>query len=240
MKLVVDTHAHTLSSGHAYSTLDEMVRAASEKGLEAIAITDHSPGMPGGPHLFHFANLKIVPQMMHGVRVLRGAEANIVSYEGEVDLPEEILEGLDMAIASLHPPCIDFADQETLTTCLEKVMQNPYINIIGHPGDSRYPLDMKRIAKASKETGTLLEVNVASLKPTSYRPGVRENLVELLTICKEEEVPIIIGTDAHITYEVGEFKEAIELLESLDFPMHLVMNTDVEKLLSYFSQKRLK
>lgn len=240
MKILADTHTHTISSGHAFSTLKENVQEASEKGLRVVAITDHTSGMPGGAHPFYFANLRIVPKEMYGVRVLRGAETNIVNYEGDIDLDEEVLEGLDMAIASLHPPCISFGEEEEVTACLEKVMENPYINIIGHPGDARYPFNMERIVKKAKDTYTLLEINNASLKPTSYRPGVRENLIKMLEYCKLYKVPIIIGSDAHIFTEIGEVKESVELLESVEFPEELVLNTNPDLLLSYISQKRLK
>ncbi len=240
MKILIDVHTHTISSGHAYSTINENMQAASEKGLTALAITDHSPGMPGSTHLFHFANLKVIPSELHGVKLLRGVEANIINYEGEIDMPEGILSSLDMVIASLHPPCIEFADEETVTACIEKVMKNPYVNIIGHPGDNRYPMNWERIVKASKETGTLLEVNNASLKPGSFRPGVRENLIMILKYCKQYEVPVVLGSDAHFYTAIGEFKEAIELLEEIDFPENLVLNTNPEKLMTLIGQKRLK
>lgn len=240
VRLVADTHTHTIASGHAYNTLDELVREASKKGLEVIAITDHTPAMPGGAHAFHFANLRVIPNEMYGVRILKGAETNIMDYEGHIDLEEDTLKGLDMAIASLHPPCIPFGNKEEVTSCLEKVMENPYINIIGHPGDARYPIDMERLVKKAKETKTLLEVNIASLRPTSYRPGVRENLVEMLKYCKDYENPIILGSDAHFHLDVGMFDEGIALLEELEFPEHLVLNTDAKRLIAYISQKRLK
>ena len=240
MKILIDVHTHTISSGHAYSTINENMQAASEKGLTALAITDHSPGMPGSTHLFHFANLKVIPSELHGVKLLRGVEANIINYEGEIDMPEGILSSLDMVIASLHPPCIEFADEETVTACIEKVMKNPYVNIIGHPGDNRYPMNWERIVKASKETGTLLEVNNASLKPGSFRPGVRENLIMILKYCKQYEVPVVLGSDAHFYTAIGEFKEAIELFEEIDFPENLVLNTNPEKLMTLIGQKRLK
>lgn len=240
MKILVDVHTHTLSSGHAYSTINENMQAASEKGLTALAITDHSPGMPGSTHVFHFANLKVIPNELHGVKLLKGVEANIINYEGEIDMPEGILSSLDMVIASLHPPCIEFADEETVTACIEKVMKNPYVNIIGHPGDNRYPMNWERIVKASKETGTLLEVNNASLKPGSFRPGVRENLIKILQYCKQYEVPVVLGSDAHFYTAIGEFKEAIELLEEIDFPESLVLNTNPERLITLIMQKRLK
>ena len=240
MKMLVDVHTHTISSGHAYSTIDENMKAAKEKHLKMVAMTDHSPGMPGGPHMFHFANLKVIPSEMYGVKLLRGVEANIVSYEGEIDMSEDILSSLDIVIASLHPPCIDFADEETVTAGIEKVMENPYVSIIGHPGDNRYPMDFERIVKAAQRTGTLLEVNNASLKPGSFRPGVRENLVKMLGYCKIYNMPIVVGSDAHFSAEIGEFKEAIQLFNEIDFPEALVLNTDPEKLVTFIMQKRLK
>lgn len=240
MKILADIHTHTIASGHAYSTITENIKAASEKGLKLIATTDHTEGMPGGAHAFHFANLRSLPDEIDGVKILRGAEANIIDYEGHLDVDEELLGELDMAIASFHPPCIDFADVETVTRGLEKVMQNPYISIIGHPGDSRYPLDFERIVKMAKATGTLLEVNNASLKPTSFRPGVRESLIELLTYCKAYEMPVVLGSDAHHMNVVGGFEESIMLLEELDFPETLVLNTNPEALVDFISQKRLK
>ncbi len=240
MKMLVDVHTHTISSGHAYSTIDENMRAASKKNYIMVAMTDHSPGMPGGPHMFHFANLKAIPNEMYGVKLLRGVEANIINYEGEIDMSEDLLSSLDIVIASLHPPCIDFADEDTVTAGIEKVMEHPYVSIIGHPGDNRYPMDFDRVVKAAKRTGTLLEVNNASLKPGSFRPGVRENLVKMLGYCKLYNMPVVVGSDAHFSAEIGEFKEAIALFDEVDFPEELVLNTDPEKLVAFIKEKRLK
>ena len=240
MKILVDVHTHTIASGHAYSTITENMQAASRKGIQLVAMTDHTPGIPGSTQRYFFDNLRILPNEMFGTRLLKGAETNIISYEGEIDLPEETLEKLDIVLASFHPPCIDFAEEQIVTEGLIKVMENPYVNVIGHPGDKRFPLDFEKVVLASKRTGTLLEVNNASLKPGCFRPGVRESLIEMLGYCKAHEVPIVLGSDAHYHEEIGEFKEAIELLESIDFPEHLVLNKMPDKLLHHIKQKRLK
>lgn len=237
---LVDTHIHTVASGHAYSTVDEIAREASRKNLQVIAITDHAKSMPAGAHDFHFHNLKVIPKKLYGVTVLKGVEANIMDYEGNIDVSEEILEGLDLVIASYHPPCIAFSDERATTRGLIKIMENPKVNIIGHPGDARYPLNMKRIAQVAKETHTLLEVNNASLKPQSVRPGVKENLIELLKWCKHYETPVIVGSDSHVCYDVGELKESVELLEACDFPEHLIINTQPEKFLEFICYNTLK
>lgn len=72
MKIVADTHCHTLASTHAYNTLLEMVRYAKQIGLKTIGLTDHGPAMPDGPHEWHFTNLAIWPDIIEGVRVLKG------------------------------------------------------------------------------------------------------------------------------------------------------------------------
>lgn len=237
MKFLTDMHIHTVSSGHAYSTIDEIARAASEKALKVIAMTDHSSGLPGGPHVFHFHNMRAIPRVLYGVTVVRGIEANIVDFEGQVDIDDEIMGALDFAIASLHPPCIRFGEKEEVTRAMIGAMENPYVKILGHPGDSRYPFDHEAVVLASKRTGTLLEVNNASLKSGGFRPGVRENLVELLKYCKLHQVPVIANTDAHIAYAVGEFEESIKLFEELDFPEELILNLHPERLLDFITLK---
>ncbi|MCL1855011.1 MAG: PHP domain-containing protein, partial [Clostridia bacterium] len=99
MKLVVDVHVHTIVSGHAYSTVQETASAAGEKGLEMIAFTEHGPAMAGAPLPIYFANMSVFPHVMSGVKILRGAEANVVDHKGKLDLEDRILKKLDFVIA---------------------------------------------------------------------------------------------------------------------------------------------
>ena len=46
--------------------------------------------MPDGPHIFYFLNLEVLPRKLYGVEILRGCEANIIDYEGNIDIPEKI------------------------------------------------------------------------------------------------------------------------------------------------------
>ena len=103
MKIIADTHAHTLASGHAYSTIREMAAAAKKRGLKALALTEHAPEMPGTCGLFYFQNLDVVPREADGVRLLMGAEVNIMDPDGTVDLPEKTCRDLDIVVASIHP-----------------------------------------------------------------------------------------------------------------------------------------
>ena len=86
MRVEIDTHTHTLASGHAYNTMNEMAKAAADKGLKGLAITEHAPEMPGTCHLYYFQNLRIVPRKRFGIELLLGTELNIMNAEGKVDL----------------------------------------------------------------------------------------------------------------------------------------------------------
>ena len=81
MKIEIDTHTHTIVSGHAYNTMKEMVQAAADKGLKGIAITDHAPEMPGSTHSYYFMNVFVVPRKMCGIDLLLGAELNIMNNQ---------------------------------------------------------------------------------------------------------------------------------------------------------------
>lgn len=104
MKILADTHSHTLASGHAYSTITEMAEAAAAKGLEVLALTEHAPKMPGTCGMFYFQNLDVVPRMQKGVRLLMGAEVNIMDPDGTIDIPEDTCRDLDIVVvkASIH------------------------------------------------------------------------------------------------------------------------------------------
>lgn len=105
MKIVADLHTHSIASGHAYSTIEEMAKGAKRAGLKMFAVAEHGPSMPGGPHLYYFYNIKVIPEVMEGVEVLRGAECNIVDREGNIDLDDEHLEKLDWVLAGFHIVC---------------------------------------------------------------------------------------------------------------------------------------
>ena len=237
MKLKIDTHTHTLASGHAYSTVDENFRWAAEKGLELVALTDHAPGMKDTTCHAYFANLHVLPEKLHGVRLLRGIELNIMDFDGTVDMDEKTLSRLDMAIASLHTPCIAPGSRKENTRALLKVMENPYVDIIGHPGDPRYDIDYKEVFRQAKKTGTILEINNASLIPGGFRDGSQENVKKILRMSMEEGVSAVLGSDAHFYTGIGDFSYAIALLKEIGFPEELVLNTDPARFLASLKKR---
>lgn len=229
----VDTHTHTIASGHAYNTILEMAKAAADKGIKILGITDHSKAMPEASGDFYFMNLKSMDREAYGVELLLGVELNIIDYNGKVDLPLRYIKEMDIVIASLHTPCIKPGTKEENTNALIKCCENPSIDIIGHPDDGNYDIDMEQLVLAAKRTGTLLELNNNSIV---FRMNARENDKKMLILCKEHNVPIVIGSDAHAVGKVGEKSNALELVEEVDFPEELIMNYYPDKLKEYLSK----
>lgn len=236
MRDVLDVHTHTIASGHAYNTMMEMIHAAQEKGLEVYGITEHAPRMPGSCQDFYFHNLKVVDRQHGELELLLGVELNILDEKGTVDLDEPYLGRMDVAIASLHLPCIQPGSREWNTECLIQAMKNPHINVIGHPDDGRYPLDYEAVVQAAKEYHTLLEINNNSLNPKGFRQNARENDLEMLRLCKKYQVPVILGSDAHYYKDILNHEFAQALLEESNFPEELVVNTDKNKLYAYINK----
>ena len=233
----IDLHTHTIASGHAYSTLMDNIKAAKAKGVQIVGISDHAPAMPGSTHEYYFSNLRILPETIEGVRVLKGVELNILNTDGDVDLDPRSLSFLDYAIASLHLPCISIGSSEENTDAIIQAMRHKIIKIIGHPDDSRYPLNYERLVLAAKANNVLLEVNNSSLSPHAFRENAEENYITLLELCMKYDVMIIINSDCHFHEHIGEQSYAQALLKKLNFPERLIANVS---MLSEISKWRSK
>lgn len=238
MKYVLDTHTHTVASGHAYSTIAEMAKSASEKGLALLGITEHAPLMPGSCQQIYFSNLVVVPRQMYGVELMFGVELNILDFDGHVDLNNFILDRLDLRIASLHTPCIDPGTVEENTNAVLGAIKNPRIDIIGHPDDCVYPLDLEKVVYAAKEYKTLLEVNNNSLNPQGARKNARGNILTMLSYCKKLKVPVIMNSDSHVFSDVGRHDFSDSVIEEADFPEELIVNRSVEAFKAAIAEKR--
>ena len=231
---LADLHTHTIASGHAYNTIQEMAKAAKEKGISLLGITEHSMTMPGTCSEIYFQNLWNANRSYYGVQLLLGVELNIIDYNGTVDMSQELLKNLDIAIASIHNTIGYTVGTEVQNTeAVIGAIKNPYVNIIGHSDDGRIPLDYKEVVKAAKEYRKILEINNNSLSPTSWRENARENDKEILELCAQEDYPVINGSDAHADHNVGANSYALDLMEEIHFPEHLILNYQIDELKSY-------
>lgn len=235
MKGLIDLHTHTIVSGHAYSTVQENIQSAIKNGLKYLGLSEHAPNMPGGPHPYYFHNIYCIPKEVDGLKILRGIEANIIDFDGNTDVSDDMLTHIDYMIASLHNPCIDAGSKEENTNAILKVMDHPKVKIIGHLDDSRYEVDYERVVKKAKEKNVLLEINNSSLKPTTFRQGAWENLGVMLKLCKEHEAKVVMGTDSHISYDIGKFTYCEKILNDNNFPTHLVINYNEDEIVEFFN-----
>ena len=163
MKLLFDLHTHTVASGHAFSTLKENIEEAAAKGFKSH--WEHQiTTVPCRDlrSLFILLNFKAIKEKILGVRIFTGMEANIIDLEGKLDAEEAVLKKMDYVIASLHVPCVKAGTREENTNALIGAMKNPYVKIIGHPDDDRFPLDYEKLVKAAAKEKVALEVNNSS------------------------------------------------------------------------------
>jgi len=231
---LLDVHTHTIVSGHAFSTVQEMARAAADKGLQILGITEHGPSIPGTCDPIYFRNLHVVPREMYGIRLLMGAELNILDINGTLDLDEWYYKNrLDFCIAGIHRLCWQGGTPEENTHGMIEAIKNPYVKIISHPGDGEAELIFEPIVLAAKEHKTLLEINNASFKPCRGLDASHDNYTEILRLCKKYEVPVILGSDAHISFAIANYDYVLPLLAKTDFPEALVMNHQPDFFLEY-------
>lgn len=241
MRLLADLHTHTVASGHAFSTATELAHAARSRGLELIAITDHGPAVPQGAHPWYFWNAKVLPSVLDGVRILKGCEANpSLSEDNGIDLPNELLRLLDFVAVGFHPLTgFDDKDRAKNTEALLRVIANPYVDQITHPGnESEFPLELDVVVEAAVNHGVILELNDHSFAPTSARSNGMDREREFARAALEAGAPIAIGSDAHYALHVGRFDAAVAVAEELGLPNEAIVNRDAESVLAFLRAKR--
>ena len=254
--LTFDIHTHTIASGHGTrDTISDMAKEAAARGLSTLGFSDHGPATPGAASLSYFRSLPKAPRTRFGIRLLYGAEANILEG-GLLDIPDDVLKDLDFCIVSMHRPPRgvytgpggnqSFPDAwqiknrpgtcgtvEENTMDYIRAMQNPYARILGHCDNTQFPVDYVRIADAAAENHMIVEVNNASLTPGGYHqlPGIstRENYKELLSLCQKRRIPVLLSSDTHGRQGIGCADCAERLVRELSYPEGLIVNMHPEE-----------
>ncbi|HLD08294.1 MAG TPA: DNA polymerase/3'-5' exonuclease PolX [Candidatus Peribacterales bacterium] len=196
-----DLHMHsTVSDGTA--SIEEMAKAAKERGFEYIAMTDHaSPmgmvkGIKNTPQSLREYLKKIAQarKKVSGIHILTGSEVDILK-DGSLYLPDELLKELDFVIAAIHQ---NFHDSpEANTKRLIRACENPYVHALGHPTTRLLgkrmgiEFDVEAVLKAAKENDVWIELNASHERLDL--PDVH------LKRAKELGVKVMIGSDAHST-----------------------------------------
>lgn len=235
MKIRIDSHTHSLASGHAYSTIDDLARGARKRGLSGFVLTDHGPALQGSTHPYHFGNLRVIPERLWGVRFYKGVEANILDLSGRVDLAASVIARLDFAMAGLHEICLAPGSEAENTQAMVAALANPLVDAISHPGNPVYPIDVAAVVAAAAAHGKALEINDSSFR---VRAGSAPNCRRIAELCAERGTRIVCGSDAHYWRDVGRFDSVLSLLKGLRFPSELVLNADVRRFEAFLAERR--
>ena len=235
MKILVDTHTHTNCSSHAYGTLKENIEAAREKGLELLCTTNHAPGLPDAPHLWHFGSLWSLPRESDGVKLMYGAECSILDTAGNLDLPTHALEKMEIVIASIHQPVYTPKTKDEHTLTYLNAVKNPYVDILGHSGSTQFEYDHEPVIRLAKEYGKCVEINNHTF---NARSSSVENCIAIAKMCKKVGTKVVVASDAHSPWAVGCFDKAAAMLQDIGFPEELIMNTTASRFISYIECRR--
>jgi DNA polymerase (family 10) len=195
-----DLHMHTdWSDGRA--TLEEMVRAAKERGHRYIAICDHARRLRDGRMEAQAEAIAALNGSLGGIQVLTGIEVDIRA-NGSLDFDDEALARRDWVMASIHSG-FD-GPRERLTERLVAAMEHPHVHCIGHPTGRKinrrppYELDFERVCEVAVETGTFLEINA--------QPDRLDLGDTLARAAAEAGVGIVVSTDAHRIHELDHLE----------------------------------
>ena len=235
MKILVDTHTHTNCSTHAFGTITENLTMAKKRGLELVCMTNHGPQMPDAPHIWHFETMSELPDEIDGVRLLKGAEANILDTDGSLDFPIGIQKNMDIMIASIHRLCYKQRSVDEHTKTWLNVIKNPYVTVLGHTGQPAYKFDHETVIEAAKKHHKCIEINNHSF---CVRKGSYVICRQIAEVCKKIGAYIVVSSDAHTPFQVGVFDDALKLLEGIDFPENLIMNLNAERFIRYLQEYR--
>ncbi|HIP43005.1 MAG TPA: DNA polymerase/3'-5' exonuclease PolX [Aquifex aeolicus] len=233
-----DLHMHTTWSD-GVNTLEEMVETAYRLGYQYIVIGDHSQsarianGLTPDRYRQQWKEIERLNKEYNpkGFYILKGAEVDILP-DGSLDLPDDFLQQFDFIVASIHSRF-----EQDNTERIIRALENPYVNMIGHPTGKQYgyregyTVDIKKIIEIAKETGTALELNTQrmDLSPENIR------------MCMEEGIYIGIVTDAHSARQLTLMHLGVGLARRGWATPDKVINTfDLDKLREFVYDKRKK
>jgi len=197
-----DLHAHTKAT-EGKASLEQMAEAAREKGYQYLAITDHSKHLS----MTHGLDEKRLAEQMEEIDrlneklndflVLKGIEVDVME-DGSLDLPDDVLEKLDLVIFAVHSHFDLPADEQTER--IIRAMDNPNCTILAHPTARQigkrpgYDVDMGRLMDAALERGCSLELNA--------QPDRLDLDDVYCKMAKDRGLKVAISTDAHDTEEL--------------------------------------
>lgn len=198
-----DLHIHSeWSDGSA--TIEQIRAAAGARGYQYIAITDHSPSLKIAGGLSEerlLRQIELIERLRRkeGCHILTGSEVDILA-DGSLDLPDELLERLDLVIASVHSNFRQSRAEMTARIC--RAMEHPAVHLIGHPtgrllgSRGPYRVDVEQLIEKAAQTGTALEINAS--------PQRLDLSEKYMSLARRKGVRLAVNTDAHSTATMAD------------------------------------
>lgn len=240
MNYKIDLHIHTNVNPHAYSTLEENIRSAKNKGMTTIAITNHGPALQDSPHWWGLANMDVIPEYVDGVRILKGVETNILDDNANIDINQQIFKRMDIIIGGFHdvPQYGETLDTERNTRAIINLMRSQKIDIAVHLGNPKFPINYEEVVKVAKECNVAIELNNTSLLTPGSRKGSTPNCLKLAELAKKEGCFISFGSDSHFSLQIGIFNEVEKIIKEVNFPEELIINSSEERLNNFLKLRK--
>lgn len=235
MKLIGDFHTHTTYT-HGTGTIEENVKQAENLGLEAIAITEHAYN--SRYHIKRGDMEKMRSEIdsikdKYKTKILLGIETNIISSDGDVDVPDSELEKLDVVVLGFHkmtrvkmreffkfvlPNLMRKKTSKTQidrnTMAYIKAMDKHRVSILAHLNYGGCRVDSVRLARECAKRGIYIELNGKRINFT------QDEILGML----ETDVKFIINSDAHNSFDVGKNHRAFNLIEKYKIPLDRIVN----------------
>ncbi len=234
----IDLHVHTIASGHAMNTIYELVATAKAHGMQALAITDHGPGLQGGAIAPYFQVLGArVPDYIDGIRVFKGIEANILDGDGRTDLDAYTVRHLELVIVGTHPITSyrDLGAAGNAQAIARAFKTNPAIDVLAHPVNVWFPIKIETVVKAACEEGIAIELN----ESTMSRSGLdHEKQKELVLATLRHGGRFIVSSDTHVASELGADAKVRRLIKELDVPESAIINNSLEETIAFIDSRR--
>jgi DNA polymerase (family 10) len=232
-------HNHTTASD-GRSTLEDMVAAAKELGLEYLGIADHSKasfqanGLDEKRLADQVARIAELNATDPGFRIFTGTECDILK-DGSLDFPDSVLETLDYVVASIHSSFTMPAAE--MTKRIIRAMENPLVTMFAHPtgrlllGREPYQIDIPAVLDAAAATGTWIELNA--------NPRRLDLDWRWWPLAKEKGVKCAINPDAHSTAGLQDLAFGVGIARKGWLTKNDIVNTlPLSKVVDALSAKR--
>ncbi len=234
-RIEVDTHTHTVLSGHAWSTLRENAVAGASFGLLGMCLTEHGPAIsPAIPPFLTLTGRKMLPPEIAGLQMFYGVEANITGPDGGLDLGDGMLAASQWTIAAMHGECMKVGGEEENTAACLAALRHPCVDMLGHIDDARTPCRFETLVREAGERGKIIEINNNSLR---NRRGSIPRVEEIARLCGRHDVRVAVSSDAHFDEMIGRVWPALELLGKVGFPDELVVNRTLAAFRAYQEER---